>query len=112
MQCWNRVAQALQGRVDLQEAAWVGGGDGVGRCAQDMVSLAFPQLPGWLRLDQVVNARAAAADIGLRDIHHFQTRDTAQYLTRLYAHTLVMGKVAVVVVGDAHRDRMTRRDRR
>lgn len=99
MQRRNGVTQALQGGVNLQEAAWIGSSNDVGRCAQNMLGLAFPQLTGWFRLDQVVNARAAAADIGLRDIHHLETGNIAQHFTRLEAHALGMSEVAGVMVG-------------
>ena len=65
-----------------------------------------------LRLDQVVDARRAAADLRLGDLEKLEPRDAAQQLARLRADALGVGQVAGVVVGDAHRKRVRRRPAR
>src|SRR6266699_4168624 len=111
MQRWDTLAQALQRSVNLQEAARISRCDDIGMHTQDMLSFALAQLVGRLRLDQVVDAGATAADVCLRNVHHLDPRNATQHLTWLQTDALRMGKMAGVMVGYAQLDGMARRHR-
>ena len=98
--------------LDLQRAAGVRGGSSSGRRAQARGHLALADLVRALRLDEVVDAGAAAALLAIRNVHHLQPGDAPQESARLAADALAVREVTGVVVGDARRDRMTRRPRR
>src|SRR5205807_3957825 len=55
---------------------------------------------GHLRLDRVVDARRAAADVRMRHLDELQAGDRLQELAGLFAYPLRVDEVAGVLVGD------------
>ena len=71
--------------------------------------LARAELRRGLRLDEVVDAGRAAAQLPLGRLEQLEAGDRAQQARGCCAHLLGVGEVAGVVVGDAQRQRMARR---
>ena len=65
----------------------------------DVLELAVQELVGHLRLDDVVDAGAAAAPGALRQLDQLQVRDQAQQLARLGGDLLAVRQVAGLVIG-------------
>src|SRR4051794_25605351 len=87
--------------ADLEEAARGGGDDDVRPGGLDVVGLAAPELARGLRGDHVVDARRAAAQLGLGQVEELDARDRAQHRARLRPHLLGVPEVAGVVIGHA-----------
>src|SRR5262249_39672241 len=108
---WKRLAALAQEHLDLQRAPGVGGDEELGGRGEHVVHLALAHLPRALRLDQVVDAGAAAALIALGDLAQLEPGDRGEERARLGAHALRVRQVACVVVGDLDLDRVARRHR-
>jgi hypothetical protein len=65
---------------------------------QDVEGLALAEPRCRLRLDQVVDARRAAADLGLSDLAQRKPWDRPQYFARRGADPLPVSEVAGVVI--------------
>ena len=68
--------------------------------------LAVAELLRGVRLDEVVDAGAAAAQLLLGRLDELELRDRAQQRPRLGAHALRVAEVAGLLVGDAQRQRV------
>ena len=95
-------------RGHLHQAARVGGDQQLGAGGQHVRGLAVAELGRRLRVEQVVDAGRAAAELRLGDLPQLQPGDAAQQLARLGPDALGVGQVAGVVVGDGHRQRVPR----
>jgi len=61
--------------VDLNQTPRIGRRDGDRSCFVNLCELSLEQFGGHLRLGNIVNARASAAPIGLRQLDQFQAGD-------------------------------------
>ena len=77
----------------------------------DVCDLPLSQLPRRLRLNQVVDPGAAAAQVLFGERQQLDARNLLQQIARLLADALGVGEVAGVVVGDAQVQRVARRAR-
>lgn len=93
-------ARLVQPGPYLQLAPWIRGDDDSCTCLENVFSLASLETFGHLRFGQVVASRAAAADIGLGQLHEVWTRDSAHEFARLPSDALGVGEMAGVVVRD------------
>lgn len=59
----------------LEEAAWVSGGDDVGPCRGDMIHLPFEQLARHFGLSEVIDASATATPSGFGQFDEAHARD-------------------------------------
>ena len=96
----HRVPGPLDRGGDLHQAARVGGDQHLGPGRDDVGGLAVAQLAGRLGVDDVVDARRAAAQLGLGDLLQRQAGDRLEQPPRLGADALGVREVAGVVVGD------------
>ena len=67
------VAEAVH---DLEQATGVAGRDHLGARGLDMLNLAFEEVARHFRLDQVIDARAAAAPRALGKFDEFEIRES------------------------------------
>ena len=82
-------------------------------CVASMcAALRSPSSRAASRLDQVVDAGAAAADLLLGERQQLDAGNRAQQIARRLADALRVREVAGVVIRHAHRERMPRRSRR
>ena len=65
-----------------------------------MADFAFAQLARRCRLHKVVDARAAAANLGLGDFDQFQAWNGPQQLPRRLAHALCVRQMTGVLIDD------------
>ena len=86
----------------------VRGDDHVGARVGDVGDLPAAELSGHLRLDQIEDAGAAAADLGVGKRDEREAGNRLEQLTRLAADALRVRQVTGVVIGDAQRERMPR----
>ena len=77
-----------------------------------MTDLAIAELLGGRRFHQVVDAGAAAADLGLAHRQQLEAGNRAEQIARRLADALRVREMAGIVVGDAQRRRLARRGRR
>jgi len=103
------VAGAAQTAHELEQAAGVGRDDGGGTGCEEMRDLSVAELLRGFGLEQVVDARGAAAEGGFGDLRDFQARDVREQLAGLLMDALRVAEVAGVVVGDAEGQRIARR---
>src|SRR6202022_4199059 len=104
-------APLAQNLLDLERAAGVGGRDQVRPRRKHVVRLAGADLVGARGLDQVVDARTAAALVALGDLQELEAGNAAQERPRLLANALRVREVAGIVVRHPQRDRVTGRRR-
>src|SRR5438046_8185747 len=88
---------------DLQEAAWVPRGHDWAVCRANVFEFALQKLGGHFRLNQVVNARAAATPGALRELDELEVRNRPQHLTGRGGDPLRVAEVAGFVIGDTQR---------
>ena len=105
MQRRQRVARAAERRRDLDEAARVRARVDVGARRGDVLRLARAELGRCVRLGQVVDAGAAAADRLLGGLGELEARDRAEQLARLELDPLRVQEMARVLEGDAQLER-------
>src|SRR5215211_7705442 len=96
----NAVAGLLEGGLDLEDAAGVGGNEHLRTGCQNIHRLALAELGCGLGLDHVVDTGGTAADLGLLYLPDLDARYPFQDLARLLADALRVPEVAGVVVGD------------
>src|SRR5258706_314461 len=77
---------------DLQEATGIGRGHNLRAGGFDVLELALKKFVGHLRLDQIVNARAAATPGALRQLNEFEIWDGAQKFPGLPRDLLAVAK--------------------
>src|SRR5712691_8766720 len=99
------------GGGDLQDASGIAGRNDVGLERGDVARLPFAELPGRLRLHEIVDAGAAAADLRFRRRQQLDSRNRGEQRPRLRAHALRVREVTGIVIHDARLDRMPRRTR-
>ncbi len=92
--------------ADLQEAAGIRRHQRIGPRRQDVRRLALPKFRRWLWRDQIIDARAATADIRLGWLGHLELGYLAKQRARLAGDALAVAQVAGVVIGDPRRNRM------
>jgi hypothetical protein len=90
---------------DVGQAAGIAGRHDGGFGGDDVLELAVQQLIGHLRLDQIVDARAAAAPSALRQLRQCELGNGAQNLARLRGDLLAVAQMAGFVVSDVLRGR-------
>src|SRR5438270_10482476 len=105
------VAERPSGRGYLQRTSGVAGRDHVGLERGDVARLALAKLRGRLRLHEIVDARAAAADLRFRGRQQLDAGNRGEQRARLRADTLRVREVTGIVVDDARLDRMPLRAR-
>ena len=81
------------------------------RVSSRVANLAVAELLRGLRLQQVVDARGAAAERCLGDLGDLKLWNLGEQVARLLEDALRVTQVASVVIRDAHRQRIARRDR-
>lgn len=97
----ERVTLSPQVGVQLGGAAGIGGRDRLGARPEEVAGLASAQIRRRIGLEEVVQARRAAAHIPLdRHLHELQLGDPAQELSRLRPNPLGVSQMAGVVVRD------------
>jgi len=94
---------------DLQQAPRIAGSDDPGPGAFDMPDFALKELVGHLRLNQVVDARAATAPGAFRKLDQLEIWNRVQQLARLRSNLLAMAKMAGFMISDRCRRLITRR---
>jgi len=83
---------------DLQRAAGIGGGDGVGAGVEQVARLALAELGGGLGVQDVPDAGRAAAQLPLGRLAQLESRDLAQQLPRLGADALRVRQMTRILV--------------
>jgi len=63
---------------NLEQTSWVAGGDDTRTGRDDPVNLSLEQAPGDRRLEQIVNAGAAAAEVALGKLDEREPGDPPQ----------------------------------
>ena len=106
-----RVPALARSGLKLQQTPRVGSDDDVRSGRRDVRGLAEAELGGHVRLDEVEDAGAAAADLGLGQRNDRDVRNGGQEPARLLPHSLSVCEVAGVVVRDAEWQPTTRRPR-
>ena len=96
----QRASPPARGGRHLQRAAGVRRCDDVGLRGLDMRRLPIAKVARRVRLDEVVDPGAAAADRLFRGLGEFEAGDRAQQLARLGLHLLGVEQVARVLEGD------------
>lgn len=104
------LAGAAQAAHELEQAAGICGDDGGGVGGEEMRDFSVAELLRGLGLEQVVDARGAAAERGFGDLGDFKAGDLREQLARLLMDALRVAEVAGVVVGDAERQGIARCD--
>src|SRR5207253_1756684 len=94
---------AAHGGRDLDEAARVRARVDVGLQGEHVARLAIAELPRGLRLDEVVDPGAPAADRLLGRLEELELGDGGERGARLLTDALRVGKMARVLEGDAER---------
>src|SRR5262245_40258365 len=94
--------QSLPTRLarDLGDAAGVARNDDAGPGLADALDLPPGQLTRDLRLQDIVDARAAAAELAVRQLDQADAGNTAQERAGLAPHLLPVGKMAGIVIRD------------
>ena len=106
----ERVTELTQVQIHLCGAPGIAGGDRLGASVEQVPGLARTQVRRGSRLEEVVDARRAAADLGLgADLEELELGDRPQKLARGGVDALGVLHVAGIVVGDAQRYRAARR---
>ena len=85
---------------DLKEATGISSGDGVHAGGFDSLNFAIEQVVGHFRLNDVVDAGAAAAPGAFGKFDEFQAGDGVQDLARLRGDFLAVAQMASFVVSD------------
>lgn len=75
MRCNHMLARALEGGLNLQEAPWIGGGQDARTRLGDVRGLTVTQRSRRLRLQNVIDARAATTDLGLCQLYDLDPRN-------------------------------------
>ena len=88
----------------MQQAAGIAGRDDLRLRGSEVSHFPVQEILSHLRLDQVVNARAAATPSALRQFHECQSRDGPQQLSGLRGDLLPVTQVASLMIG--HSDRL------
>src|SRR4030081_3747957 len=83
--------------LDLQRAPGIAGDEKLRRNRKDVLDLAGPDLVGALRLDEIVDAGAAAALLGVGDLEERQARNGPEELARLLDDPLGVPQVTGIV---------------
>ncbi len=94
----DRCAARAQSLGDLEQAARVTRRHYTRARLDDVGHLAFEQPVGHLRLEHVVDAGAAAAEVALGQLDEREARDAPEQLARLVADPLAVRQMAGVVV--------------
>src|SRR5918994_4218386 len=84
----HALAHPLEAGLNLKHATGVGGDDHARPGVEDVLGLAVAELGCGLRLDHVVDAGGAAAELGLLYLPDLHAGDLLQRLTRLLAYPL------------------------
>lgn len=109
----QRAAQRAQVEVKLGRAAGISRRDCVSAGTQQVACLACAEVGGRLRVEQVVDARGAAANLGFgANLQQLYAGDRPQQLAWLIANALSVGEMAGVVIGHAALKPVPRRPRR
>src|SRR5262249_55254563 len=92
--------QSLPARLprDLGDAAGVARNDDAGPGLADTLDLSPGQLTGNLRLHDIVDAGAAAAELAVRQLHQAEAGHAAQEHAGLAPHFLTVDEVAGIVI--------------
>src|SRR5215468_8653797 len=85
---------------DLEQTARVPRGQDTRPALPDARDLHAPQLLGHGWLGQIVDARAAAAELGVLDVHQSEAGDATEERAGLDAHLLAVGEMTGIVIGD------------
>lgn len=96
-------AAAAEGAHELEEAAGVGGDDGLRLGGEEVADLAVAELLGGFGLEQVVDTGGAAAEPGFGDLGDFELGDSGEELAGLLMDSLGVPEVAGIVIGDFYR---------
>ena len=100
------LALAAEAAHDLEQAAGVGGDDGLGVGREQVADLAVGELIGGFGVEQVVDAGGAAAEAGLFDLGDLEAGDGGKEIAGLLEDVLRVAEVAGVVVCDAEGEGM------
>jgi len=92
---------------NLKGASWIAGRDSLGPRGEQVVGLAFAELPGRVGLEQVVDPRGATADLPLLGLDQLYPRNGGQKFAGLGPYTLGMGEVTRIVIGELNLDWVT-----
>src|SRR6266536_4211934 len=84
---------------DLEQAARIARGHHTRAALADARDLHPSQLFRHGRLREIVDARAAATELRVLDVHQGQPGDAPQELSRLGTHLLAVGEMTGVVIG-------------
>ena len=86
--------------LDLEEAAGIAGGDGVGAGDCDVIEFTIEKLGGHFRLNDVIDAGAAAAPFAFSEFDEFEFGNRFQDGAWLRGDFLAVTEMAGFVVGD------------
>src|SRR5262247_1015697 len=85
---------------DLEQTARIPRRQDTRAALPDARDLHAPQLLGHGWLGQIVDARAAAAELGVLEVHQGEAGDAPQERAGLGAHPLAVGEMTGIVIGD------------
>src|SRR5438093_202418 len=94
----ERRSGARRRRRYLENASRIAGGDHVRRDRGDVPRLAIPEAARRFRLDEIVDAGTAAAEILLEKRHELDAGNGLQQLSRRLPYTLGVRKVTRIMV--------------
>src|SRR5215471_20693483 len=106
------IAGRSSRRADLEHTPGICRGDDIRGRRRDVSGFALAEFRGHLRLYQVEDTGAAAADVAFRHRDECHARNRREQIARLLTNSLCVPEVAGVVIGDAHLDAMSWRLRR
>jgi hypothetical protein len=89
-----------EGGLELENAAGIAGGDYIGVKSGDEVCFAIAEFAGGVGLDEIIDARGAAADRRFGNFKEFEAGDLGEQLARLRADALGVLEMAGIVEGD------------
>ena len=99
----NFLIGAMDGGAgaELQEAAGVGGNDGLGACGLSVAHFFCEEFERSFRLRDIVDSGGAAANFRVGQFHKIETRNGAQKLAWSFANFLSVEEMARILIGDA-----------
>jgi len=93
---------------DLHQAPRVAGRHHPRAALHDAIELGGQQAVGHLGLEDIVDSRAAAAEVAVAQLDQREARDASQQRARLAPHLLAVRQMTGVVIGDGQRHRPER----
>lgn len=91
------LVPASERRLELEDAAWISGGDDIGSEMRNELGFAIAEGIGGVWLDEIVDSRRAAAEGRFGNLDEFKPGNTSKQIARLRAHALRMLQMTGIV---------------